>query len=101
VATLGSDSPTGVLSDPLPPFTAEQTAGYVQHHLQSVGIDHPVFTDSALQVGPDGRQGVARRLSTWARTRLPAAYAVQSPLVDDTVVATAINARQWAGTVTS
>jgi general secretion pathway protein A len=85
----------------LPPFTAEQTARYVQHHLQSVGIDHPVFTDSALQAGHDWSQGIARRLNTWARTCLLAAYATQSPLVDDTVVATAIHELQWAGTVSS
>jgi len=89
------------LADQLPSFTAEQTARDVQHHLQSVGIDHPVFTDSALQAGHDGSQGIARRLNTWARTCLLAAYAAPSPLVDDTVVATAIHARQWAGTVSS
>jgi type II secretory pathway predicted ATPase ExeA len=36
------------LADPLSPFTAEQTAHDVQHHLHSVGIDHPVFADSTL-----------------------------------------------------
>lgn len=85
----------------LPPFTTEQTARYLQHHLQRVGIDRPVFTDSALQAGHDWSQGVARRLNTWARTCLVAAYAAQSPLVDDSVVATAIHELQWAGTVSS
>jgi len=83
----------------LPPFTAEQTARYIQYHLERVGVDHPVFTDAALQAGHDWSQGVARRLNTWARTCLLAAYAAQSPLVDDGVVATAVQELQWAGTV--
>ena len=41
----------------LPPLTGEQSARYVQPQLQGIGIDHPVFTDAALQAGHDGAQG--------------------------------------------
>lgn len=87
------------LADHLPPLTAEQSARYVQHQLQVVGVDHPVFTDAALQAGHDWAQGLPRRLNTWARTCLLAAYAAQSRLVDDAIVATATQELQWAGTV--
>lgn len=62
--------------------------------LRELRVDHPLFTDSALQADHDASQGVARRLNAWAQTYLLAAYAAQSPLVDDSVVAVAIHERQ-------
>ena len=101
VAALGGHSPTGDPGLSAAAFTAEQTARYLQHHLESVGIDRPMCTGSALQAGHDWSQGIARRLNTGAQTCLRAAYAAQSPRVDDSVVATASHAWQWAGTGSS
>ncbi len=43
--------------------------------------------------------GLPRRLNTWARACLMAAYAAQTTLVDDAGTTTAASELQWAGTV--
>ena len=43
--------------------------------------------------------GLPRRLNTWARACLMAAYAPQLTMVDDAVTTTAATELQWAGTV--
>ena len=83
----------------LPPLTAAETGPYVTHQLQQVGVDRPIFTEAALQTGWDWSHGIPRRLNTWARACLMAAYAGQLTLVDDTVAATAATELQWAGAV--
>jgi type II secretory pathway predicted ATPase ExeA len=83
----------------LPPLTAVETAAYCQHQLQHVGVDRPLFTDSALQAGFDWSRGIPRRVNTWARACLLAAYGAQQPLVDDGIAATAAEELQWAGRV--
>ncbi len=83
----------------LPPLTAADTAAYVRHHLQQVGISRPVFSDAALQAGYTWSQGIPRRLNQWARAALMAAHGGQHSLVDDAVVAIAEAELQWAGTV--
>ena len=81
----------------LPPLTAAEAGPYVTHQLQQVGVDRPIFTDAALQTGWDWSHGIPRRLNTWARACLMAAYAGQLTLVDDAVAATAATELQWAG----
>ena len=83
----------------LPPLTAAEAGPYVAHQLQQVGVDRPIFTDAALQTGWDWSHGIPRRLNTWARACLMAAYAGQLTLVDAAVAATAATELQWAGTV--
>ena len=83
----------------LAPLTAAEVGPYVTHQLQQVGVDRPVFTDPALQTGGEWSRGLPRRLNTWARACLMAAYAAQTTLVDDTVATTAATELQWAGTV--
>lgn len=79
----------------LPPFTAAETADYLQHQLRHVGIDRPVFTETALHAAQDWAQGRPRRINTWARACLLAAFVAQQPIVDDGVVATAQAELQW------
>jgi type II secretory pathway predicted ATPase ExeA len=79
----------------LPALTAEQTTDYVQYHLRHVGIDRPVFTETALRAARDWAQGRPRRLNSWARACLLAAFVAQQPLVDDDVVAAAQAELQW------
>ena len=84
---------------PLPPLTATEAGPYVPHQLAQVGVDRPVFTDHALQTGWEWSRGLPRRLNTWARACLMAAYAAQATLVDDAVTTTAASELQWAATV--
>lgn len=77
-------------------LTREESAAYLQHHLQHAGITHPVFTDAALTAGHDWAQGIPRRLNRWAQACLLAAYSAQQPLVDDHMVAIATAELEWA-----
>ncbi len=83
----------------LPPLTAAEAGPYVTHQLQQVGMARPIVTDAALQTGWDGSHGIPRRLNTWARACVMAAYGGQLTLVEDTVAATAATELQWAGAV--
>lgn len=80
----------------LPALTAADTARYLTHQLTQVGVTRPVFTDAAIQTGFEWSRGVPRRVNTWARACLMAAYAGQQTLVDDAVTAHAATELQWA-----
>lgn len=83
----------------LPPLTAAETPQYLSHHLRMVGVDRPVFTESAAAAAYDWSQGLPRRLNHWARACLMAAAADRRTLVDDGVVAVAEAELQWAGPI--
>jgi len=72
------------------------TARYLTHQLAQVGVTRPVFTDAAIPTGFEWSRGVPRRVNTWARACLMAAYAGQQTLVDDAVTAHAATELQWA-----
>jgi len=80
----------------LRPFTRDETAAYLQHHLQHVGVERPVFTDAAVAAGHEWAQGLPRRLNRWAQACLLAAFGAQQPLVDERMVAVAQAELQWA-----
>jgi len=80
----------------LRPLTRDESAAYLQHQLQQVGITRPVFTEAALAAGYDWSQGIPRRLNRWAQACLLAAYSAQQPLVDDHMVAIATAELEWA-----
>jgi type II secretory pathway predicted ATPase ExeA len=84
------------LADHLRPLTREESAAYLQHPWQHVGITRPVFTEAALAAGHDWAQGIPRRLNRWAPACLLAAYSAQQPLVDDHRVAIATVELDWA-----
>lgn len=44
----------------LRPFTRDETAAYLQHHLQLVGIDRPVFTEAVVATGHEWAHGLQR-----------------------------------------
>jgi general secretion pathway protein A len=75
------------LAYPLRPFTRDETAAYLQHHLQQVGVDRPVFTDAAITSGHEWAQGLPRRINRWAQACLLASYGAQPPWVDERMVA--------------
>jgi len=73
----------------LRPLTRDDTAVYLQHHLQHVGVERPVFTEAAVAAGHEWAQGLPRRLNRWAQASLLAAYGAQQPLVDERILAVA------------
>jgi len=79
----------------VPPFTAAETADYLAHQLRQAGIDRPLFTETAIKAAHEWAQGRPRRLNTWARACLLAAFVAQQTLIDDAMVATAQAELQW------
>jgi len=59
----------------LRPFTAEETAGYVQHRLQVAGATRPIFDAAALAAVHQLTHGVARRINRLCDLALLIAYA--------------------------
>jgi type II secretory pathway predicted ATPase ExeA len=81
----------------VPPLTAAETAQYLVHQLQHVGVDRPVFAETATQAAFTWSQGIPRRINHWARAALMAASAAQRPIVDEATVTVAEAELQWAG----
>lgn len=84
----------------LSPFTASDTADYVTHQLHHVGIERPLFTETAIKAAHEWSQGRPRRLNAWARACLLAAFVAQQTVIDDGIVATAQAELQWTQPLT-
>jgi len=48
VTTGRGDSPAVKIADYLDPRTVTETADYLRHHLQAVGVERPVLAEAAL-----------------------------------------------------
>jgi type II secretory pathway predicted ATPase ExeA len=67
----------------LPAMTAQETAGYVAHHVGLAGRKDTLFSDDAVARLHEAGRGLPRAVNNLARQALVAAYANRSALVDD------------------
>lgn len=74
----------------LDPFTQEESMAYIQHHLDSAGAQHPIFTESALKKLHQSTGGNARGLNNIAVLCLMSACHNKLDLVDDELVSTIV-----------
>ena len=58
----------------MPAMTAEQTAGYITHHLKLAGRSDPLFSDDAAALIHDAARGLPRAVNNLATQALVAAY---------------------------
>ena len=74
----------------MPAMTAEQTAGYITHHLKLAGRADPLFSDDATTLIHDAARGLPRAVNNLAIQALIAAYAARKAIVDETSARTAV-----------
>jgi len=66
----------------LRPFSAEETAGYIQHRLRAARATAPIFTDAALDTIFEVSQGTPRRINRICDLSMLIAYADERPVID-------------------
>jgi type II secretory pathway predicted ATPase ExeA len=66
----------------MPAMTAEQTGGYITHHLKLAGRSDPLFSDDAVALIHDAGRGLPRAVNNLAIQALIAAYAERKAIVD-------------------
>ena len=67
----------------MPAMTAEQTAGYITHHLKLAGRSDPLFSDDAVALIHDAARGLPRAVNNLATQALVAAWAGRKSIVDE------------------
>ena len=67
----------------MPAMTAEQTAGYITHHLKLAGRSDPLFSDDAITLIHATSRGLPRAVNNLAIQALIAAYASRKAIVDE------------------
>ena len=67
----------------MPAMTAEQTAGYLTHHLTLAGRSDPLFSDDAAALVHDAARGLPRAVNNLATQALVAAWAARKSIVDE------------------
>ena len=67
----------------MPAMTAEQTAGYITHHLTLAGRSDPLFSDNAVALVHDAARGLPRAVNNLATQALVAAWAARKSIVDE------------------
>ena len=75
----------------MPAMTAEQTAGYITHHLQLAGRSDPIFSDDAMTLVHDAARGLPRAVNNLATQALVAAMAARKNIVDEQSARAAVN----------
>lgn len=70
----------------LPALTAEESAGYIQHHLAQAGAVGPLFTEPALRLLHACTGGVPRQLNNVGAACLLYAFDHDRQLIDDEIV---------------
>jgi type II secretory pathway predicted ATPase ExeA len=75
----------------IPPMSAEETAGYVAHHVKLCGRSDTLFSDDALAQLHRAGRGLPRAVNNLARQALVAAYANRSAIVDEKAARQAIS----------
>jgi type II secretory pathway predicted ATPase ExeA len=71
-------------------MSAEETAGYIRHHLNLSGRSDPIFTDDAITLIHTTSRGKPRSVNNLALSALIAACATGKTLVDETSARSAI-----------
>ncbi|MGB4334357.1 MAG: AAA family ATPase [Chromatiaceae bacterium] len=74
----------------LNPFSAQDTAAYVQHRLAVAGVDRPLFTRSALRQLHRASKGVPRLINIFCDRALLGACVTRHPLVTRRILDQAI-----------
>jgi type II secretory pathway predicted ATPase ExeA len=67
----------------IPAMTAEQTGGYITHHLKLAGRADPLFSDDAIALIHDAGRGLPRAVNNLATQALVAAMAGRKNIVDE------------------
>src|SRR6266568_3241845 len=67
----------------MPAMSAEQTAGYITHHLKLAGRSDPLFRDDAVTLIHDAARGLPRAVNNIATQALVAAWASRKNIVDE------------------
>ena len=67
----------------MPAMTAEQTGGYITHHLKLAGRSDPLFSDDAVALIHDAGRGLPRAVNNLATQALVAAWAGRKNIVDE------------------
>ena len=67
----------------IPAMTAEQTGGYITHHLKLAGRSDPLFSDDAIALIHDAARGLPRAVNNLATQALVAAMAGRKSIVDE------------------
>ena len=64
-------------------MTAEQTSGYLTHHLKLAGRSDPLFSEDAATLIHDAARGLPRAVNNLATQALIAAWAGRKNIVDE------------------
>jgi type II secretory pathway predicted ATPase ExeA len=75
----------------MPPMTAEETAGYVKHHVGLAGRADTLFSDDAVTLIHTTARGYPRAVNNLALQSLVATFAAKKAIVDETATRTAVN----------
>ena len=67
----------------MPAMTAEQTTGYITHHLKLAGRSDPLFSDNAVALIHDAARGLPRAVNNLATQALVATMAARKSIVDE------------------
>ena len=67
----------------MPAMTAEQTTGYITHHLKLAGRSDPLFSDDAVALIHDAARGPPRAVNNLATQALVATMAARKSIVDE------------------
>ena len=79
----------------LNPFSAQDTAAYVQHRLAVAGVDRPLFTRSALRQLHRQSKGVPRLINIFCDRALLGACVTRSPMVTRRILDKAVAEVQY------
>ena len=74
----------------LPGMTAQETGGYLRHHLALAGRDDTLFSDDAVALLHQTSRGIPRALNNLAIQALVAAYADEKRIVDESAARAAV-----------
>jgi type II secretory pathway predicted ATPase ExeA len=75
----------------MPGMTAEETAGYLRHHLRLAGRDDTLFSDDAAAAIHQTSRGYPRAVNNLAVQALIAAFADNKSIVDESSTRAAIS----------
>ena len=74
----------------MPAMTAEQTAGYITHHLKLAGRADALFSDDATSLIHTTARGYPRAVNNLALQALVATYAAGKAIVDENAARAAV-----------
>ncbi|MGI5284447.1 ExeA family protein [Nonomuraea polychroma] len=75
---------------PMGGMTAEETSGYIHHHLQLAGRSDPLFSDDAITLIHESARGKPRTVNNLAIQALLASFAAGKAIVDESAARSAV-----------